>query len=211
MTSRQHISIVKRYQRPRPDANNHAGILCPPLIVVAGVPGAGKTEALKNLRSKAHRVRVADPELVRHIMRRWIPWLPYTYGRPIVHTIAHLWALAQILHRAGGPLVVHDPGTRKWSRRLIVDLAILLGYSPMIIYIDTDRDSALNGQIQRQRVVRSQSFARHWRRWTELRKRILEEGDVNHNEAWIRVELSRREDVVDDLLGLLKSELHELP
>lgn len=82
-----------------------------PLVVIAGVPGAGKTEALRVLRGRSPRVRSADPEGVRRQLRQWMPWLPYALVRPILHTIAHLRVLALMLNRGGGPLVIHDPGT----------------------------------------------------------------------------------------------------
>ena len=174
-----------------------------PLVVIAGVPGAGKTEAFRVLRGRSPRVRSADPEGVRRQLRQWMPWLPYALVRPILHTIAHLRVLAHMLNRGGGPLVIHDPGTRRWSRRLIVSLAGLLGYRPMIVFIDTDRDSALRGQAQRKRLVRRRAFDRHWRRWSELRERILRGDSLGDGEPWGRVVLSHRDAVVDDVLGLL--------
>ncbi|WP_098730837.1 AAA family ATPase [Brevibacterium epidermidis] len=174
-----------------------------PLIVVAGVPGAGKTEALRTLRVRSPRARLADPEGMRRRLRHWLPWLPYGIVRPILHTIAHLRVLAQIFNKPGGPLVIHDPGTRRWSRRLIVRLAGILGYRPMIVFIDTDRDSALCGQAQRKRLVRRRAFDRHWRRWSELRERILRGDSLGDGEPWGRVVLSHRGAVVDDVLGLL--------
>lgn len=206
MILRQNSSAAHRHQRSRPDGVEHFGNLVTPLVAVAGIPGAGKTEALKDLRTKARWARVVDPEFVRDHLSQWLPWLPYTYGRPIVHTIAHLWTLSRILHRGGGPLVIHDPGTRRWSRRLILNLALWLGYQPMIVYIDTDRETALKGQEQRKRVVRNKAFRRHWQRWVELRKRILVDEKIDDGARWFRVILSRRGTVVDDVVGLLKLE-----
>ena len=73
----------------------------------------------------------------------------------------------------------------------------------MIIFIDTDRDSALRGQAQRKRLVRRRAFDRHWRRWSELRERILRGDSLGDGEPWGRVVLSHRDAVVDDVLGLL--------
>ncbi|TGD36772.1 AAA family ATPase [Brevibacterium aurantiacum] len=205
MSRRQNTSGADHHQKPQVDDAERVETLAIPLIVVAGVPGAGKTEALTALPTQSPRVRLADPDRIRCQLRRLVPWLPYAYGRPIVHTLAHLWLFAQILNRSGGPLVVHDPGTRKWSRRIIVELALLCGYCPMIIYIDTNRATALKGQTQRGRVIRSQAFKRHWKRWLELRNRILDSEEISANEPWCRVVLSHREAVVDDVLGLLSS------
>ena len=45
-----------------------------PLVVIAGVPGAGKTEALRVLRGRSPRVRSADPENMRRRLRQRMPW-----------------------------------------------------------------------------------------------------------------------------------------
>lgn len=76
----------------------------------------------------------------------------------------------------------------------------------MIVYIDTDRETALKGQAQRKRVVRSQAFRRHWQRRVEMRKRILADEEIDDGARWFRVILSRRGTVVDDVVGLLKFE-----
>ena len=197
------VGQLDRYagEREGGGASDSAGAI--PLIVIAGVPGAGKTEALRVLRGRSPQARSADPENLRRRLRQWMPWLPYALVRPILHTIAHLCVLALMLNKCGGPLVIHDPGTRRWSRRLIVGLAGILGYRPMIVFIDTDRESALRGQEQRKRVVRRRAFDRHWRRWVELRERVLRGDSLGDGEPWGRVVLSHRDAVVDDVLGLL--------
>ena len=177
----------------------------PLLVLLGGVPGAGKTAAITALRALASRVRTTDPERVRNRLSAWLPRLPYACARPVVHTIAHVWAVSRILHRGGGSLVIHEPGTRRWSRRLIVILAMALDYRPVIVFIDTDRQSALSGQLRRQRVVRRESFDRHWRRWLDIRERILESGEISEDEPWCRIVLSDRDKVVDDLLLLLRT------
>lgn len=197
------VGQLDRYagEREGGGASDSAGAI--PLIVIAGVPGAGKTEALRVLRGRSPQARSADPENLRRRLRQWMPWLPYALVRPILHTIAHLCVLALMLNKCGGPLVIHDPGTRRWSRRLIVGLAGILGYRPMIVFIDTDRESALRGQEQRKRVVRRRAFDRHWRHWVELRERVLRSDSLGDGEPWGRVVLSHRDAVVDDVLGLL--------
>lgn len=87
---------------------------------------------------------------------------------------------------------------------MIVELAPLCGYRPMIIYIDTERDTALKGQAQRGRVVRNRAFELQSKRWLELRNHMLETGKVVADEHWCRVVLSRRATVVDDVRGLLR-------
>ncbi|MGO3333447.1 MAG: AAA family ATPase [Brevibacterium aurantiacum] len=176
-----------------------------PLVLLAGVPGAGKTEALKMISKQAPWVRISDSETVRSRLSNYVPWLPYTMSRPVVHTIGHFAALFQVLRRDRGPLIVHDPGTRHWSRRLLLRLALLRGHRPVAVYIDIDRESAILGQVRRGRVVRHQAFERHWRHWVELRKAILAGVEPSPGERWPRMMLSSRDSAVDDLHQLLDS------
>lgn len=180
-----------------------------PFVLLAGVPGAGKTQALNEIRRKVPEIRISDPETVRSVLGRCVPWLPYALGRPFVHTTAHIGALGQILRPENGPLIVHDPGTRRWSRRLILRLTLLKGYHPIVVYLDTDRATALQGQVQRKRVVRNQAFDRHWRRWLELRNCILTEVELSPGEQWPQIVLSSRDSVVDDVLKLLSLDQRE--
>lgn len=173
------------------------------LVLLAGVPGAGKTEALREIRQKAPWARSADSETVRSLLYRCAPWLPYPLCRPLVHTIAHIAAIVQILRRGGGQLIVHDPGTRQWSRRLLLRLSLLRGYETIAVYIDIERDTALRGQVQRQRIVRSQAFERHWQHWLDLRQRILADVELTPGEQWAQVVLSSRYTIVDDVLEVL--------
>lgn len=175
-----------------------------PVILLAGVPGAGKTETLREVRRRVPRLRTSDPESVRESLRRTLPWLPYAVGRPIVHTIAHLTAGARILGRDTSPLIVHDPGTRRWSRRLLLWLAGASGRDAVAVFIDVDRASALRGQQRRGRIVRSSAFARHWRRWLRLRSRILTGAEPSPGERWRSIVLTDRADAVDDLLAVLE-------
>lgn len=174
-----------------------------PFVLLAGVPGAGKTEALKAISKQAPWVRISDAETVRSRLSRYVPWLPYGLCRPFVHTIGHLAVLVQIIRRDRGPLIVHDPGTRHWSRRLLLRLALHRGHRPVAVYIDIDRESAILGQVRRGRVVRHHAFERHWRNWLALRTSILAGTDPTPGERWPRMMLSSRESAVDDLHKLL--------
>lgn len=95
------VGQLDRYagEREGGGASDSAGAI--PLIVIAGVPGAGKTEALRVLRGRSPQARSADPENLRRRLRQWMPWLPYALVRPILHTIAHLCVLALMLNKCG--------------------------------------------------------------------------------------------------------------
>ncbi|WP_453985314.1 AAA family ATPase [Brevibacterium casei] len=174
-----------------------------PVVLLAGVPGAGKTETLREIKRRAPWLRVSDPEPVRDCLRRILPWVPYTVARPFVHTIAHIAAFCRILRRGGPPVVVHDPGTRRWSRLLISGLAHAAGRDAEAVFIDVDHEAALRGQERRGRVVRRPAFDRHWRRWIELRTRILAGEGLGSGEGWSRIALTTRDRAVDDVLALV--------
>ena len=179
-----------------------------PVVLLAGVPGAGKTETLREIRQHAPWLRISDPESVRDVLRRVLPWLPYPVARPFVHTIAHFAALFRLLRRGDRPLVVHDPGTRRWSRRLLLWLAHVRGRPAEAVFIDVDRDVALAGQERRGRIVRGPAFDRHWRRWSELRSRIRAGEQPGPGEKWARIVLTTRDRAVEDVLALVDHARH---
>ncbi|WP_309132786.1 AAA family ATPase [Brevibacterium sp.] len=175
----------------------------PPLVLLGGVPGAGKTAALRAIAGIAPSVRIVDSDAVRHRLSRVVGWAPYAVCRPFVHILAHCAILIQVLRRGGGPLIVHDPGTRWWSRRLLLWLALQCGYCPAAVFIDIDRDSALDGQTLRGRVVRRHAFDRHWRRWNRMRARIAAGAPLSRGEEWPRLMMTTRVRAVEDVVILV--------
>lgn len=168
----------------RPDA----GVLrLPPraLLLVAGVPGAGKTTLLARVDTAGSLV--LDPDLTREAWQPRLARLPYRLWRPLVHARHYLEVLAA-LRRAEG-LVVHEPGTRPFSRRLLARLASRAGRQPHLLLIDVGRTDALAGQRQRRRRMRRPAFERHWARWEALRRR---RGELPR-EGWAGVLLLDRE------------------
>lgn len=147
----------------------------PDLIVVGGVPGAGKSTAIAQTVGLPG-VRVLDPDQLRARLRELLPdRVHYRAYRPIVHIVHTLRVLAGVLAgpSTGRRLVVHDPATRPHRRTLLARLARLRGWTPALVYVDIDRAGARRGQVARGRVVRASSFDGHWRRWQRLRPRLL--------------------------------------
>jgi hypothetical protein len=137
------------------------------LLLVAGVPGAGKTTLLAQADTSGSVV--LDPETVRG---RWEPLLgrlPYRLWRPLVHGSHYLRVLAALRGPAG--LVVHEPGTRAWMRRLLVLAAGRAGRQAHLLLLEVSLQEALAGQRRRRRALRRPAFDRHWRRWRRLRRR----------------------------------------
>jgi hypothetical protein len=140
------------------------------LVLVGGVPGAGKTTAIARATDDLSHVRAVDPEHVTWWLRRHLPArVPYRANRWHGHLLHTLRVLVHLLNgpRAGRRLVVHDPGTRQRRRSLFLKVAHLAGWRAVQLYVDVDRSAAQDGQRRRGRVVRS--FEEHWASWQHLR------------------------------------------
>lgn len=139
------------------------------LLVVAGLPGAGKTTML---RHAAAGLPVLDSDQVRERLGALVPALPYRWYRPVVHA----WHRARIVARAlgeDGPVVVHEPSTRASTRALLALVGVVSGRSVRLLFLDVPAEVALAGQVSRGRVVRARSFRRHVRRVGKWRVGLL--------------------------------------
>ncbi len=158
---------------PRSDA----GLLAPrggcDLVIVGGVPGAGKSTAIARATGGLGHVTAIDPEQVSGWLRHRLPQsVPYRRYRWVVHSVHTIRSVAHLL---AGPsaqrrLVIHDPGTRLRRRHLLLALARRAGWRVAELYVDVDRAGARDGQRSRGRVVNS--FETHWRNWELLRPEL---------------------------------------
>lgn len=154
-------------ESPRPDAAYD-------LVLVGGVPGAGKSTAIAQATDDLDHVRAVDPEDISWWLRRQLPaGTPYHSYRWLVHFLHTVRVLIQLLQgpAAGRQLVVHDPGTRVRRRGLFLALAHLAGWRTVLLYVDVDRSAAQDGQRRRGRVV--ESFDEHWHSWQALRPQLV--------------------------------------
>jgi predicted kinase len=140
------------------------------LLVVAGLPGAGKTTML---RHAADGVPVLDSDQVRERLRAVLPdALPYRCYRPLVHA----WHRARIVGHAvrdDGPMVVHEPATRASTRALLAAVGAVTRRPVRMVWLDATAEQALAGQRRRGRLIRGRSFARHVRRAGRIRAALL--------------------------------------
>lgn len=135
-----------------------------PMVVVAGLPGAGKTTVLEALASldADRELVVLDSAVVRRWLRAWCRPVPYPLLRPVVHAVhwARVAALACLGRR---PLVIHETATRPLARRALRVLARCGRRRAVLVWIEVPADVARHGQVVRGRVVRRRAFARHVR------------------------------------------------
>ena len=172
--------------RPRPVAR---------VVLVGGVPGAGKTTAIARVAAESHEVDALDPEAFRDKVCRLLPeGTAYASYRPLVHVL-HTARVLLVLLRGpvrGRTLVVHDPATRPRRRRLFAWLARSRGWDPVLLYVDVPRTVAERGQVLRGRVVDPVSFAGHWARWEMLRAELVGTPDDLDDDLWSEVVLTDR-------------------
>ncbi|GAA2812513.1 AAA family ATPase [Kribbella solani] len=144
------------------------------VVVLAGIPGAGKSTFLRRVFTGGEPVRVFDSAQVRDRWRPVLGVLPYALWRPLVHLVYYVTLLAA-MRRGQGPMVVHDCATRPWARRLIGWRARQAGLPLHLILLDVPGDVARSGQWARGRVVRSASMEKHCRRWPGLAARAVDD------------------------------------
>lgn len=149
------------------------------VVVVAGVPGAGKTTLISRAVDR-EAVRVIDTADRREKGVRGVARLYAGHYLRIARAIA-----------ARRPAVIHSRGTHAAARRLIVLLAALRGRSAHLVLIDADRASAEAGQRARGRAVGEREMNRQLARWRRLVSTARAEGGPR-GENWRSVTLLDR-------------------
>jgi predicted kinase len=130
------------------------------VVVVAGVPGAGKTTLIRRAVDR-REVRVVDTDDRRAEGKRSTPLL-YAghYARIVVAIVGRR------------PAVIHSRGTLPVARRTIALLARLNGRPAHLVMLDAPRAAAEAGQRQRGRTVPEGEMERQVARWRRLMARI---------------------------------------
>jgi hypothetical protein len=154
----------------RPAGPVRLGVPGRSLVLVAGMPGAGKSTMLRSVRPRPGLV-VLDSDTQRDALVRLAPRMPYPRLRPLVHLLHRLAVVAAAL--GGAPtVVVHLPATAPRLRRAAILLARLSRRTPHLVWFDVDPADALRGQRERGRVVEPGSFARHAERAVAVTARL---------------------------------------
>ncbi len=146
-------------------------------VIFSGVPGAGKSTALRKLFGltpegvapavSSHGAVLLDSQHSRNWWQRRLTRVPYPLLLPIVH-VTHYLRIRRALRRTDGPVVIHDCGTRQWVRRLVASWARTGGRPVHLVMIDAPAEHALAGQVARGREVGRLSFRLHYLRWQRL-------------------------------------------
>lgn len=166
------------------------------LILVGGVPGAGKSTAIRRATADLPKVVVLDPENLQLALSVRLPYpLPYRAYRWIIHVAHTVQVVGRLLLGPvpGQRLVVHDPGTRRRRRRLFMALAKVRGWQAALVYVDVNRVTARTGQHVRGRVLRASTFDRHWAKWEAMRVRLLSLSGTDPTD-WHRIVLVDRDE-----------------
>jgi predicted kinase len=124
------------------------------VVVVAGVPGAGKTTLIRRAVDR-DGTRVVDTDDHRR-------------GR-LAYVRHYLRIAVAIAGRR--PAVIHSRGTHPAARRTIATLAALRGRPAHLVMLDAGRDEAEAGQRARGRTVAPAEMDRQVARWRRLMAR----------------------------------------
>ncbi len=127
------------------------------VVVVAGLPGAGKTTLVRDVPDAIDSDRIREA---------WAPKLrrvPYALWRPLVHA-RHLQLVWRALGRPEGAIVVR-PFTATWLRRAVLRRARRHHAAVHLVVVDATPAEARAGQRARGRTVRERAMRRHERRW----------------------------------------------
>jgi len=133
------------------------------LVLVAGLPGAGKSALLAGL-PVGPTLRVVDSQYQRDAIPRWLAdAVPYRVYRPLVH-LRHRAAIGSAAVAGPATVVVHLPATARRTRTAVALLAALTRRGTHLVWLDVEPEVALHGQRRRGRTVPGAAFAAHARR-----------------------------------------------
>ncbi|MFE2878231.1 ATP/GTP-binding protein [Streptomyces roseus] len=149
------------------------------VVVVSGLPGSGKSTLLRRWSVAAP---VVDPRASHIACEAVMPaWLPYAVYRPWAR-LRHFRRLhAEV--RSGGPLLVHDCGSRAWMRRWLSRTAGRRDRELHVVLLDVGAAEALAGQRARARWASRRAFARHRQGLARLLESLRRKGPAAVREA----------------------------
>ena len=151
------------------------------VVVVAGVPGAGKTTLIRRAVDP-DAVQVVDTEDLRDARGR----------APRLLNLRHYARILAALGRPG-PVVVHSRGTHAGLRRGIAALAAAHGRPAHLLLLDADRAAAEAGQRARGRRIAATQMDRQIARW----RRMVGRSRALRREGWASVTVLDRAEAAE--------------
>ncbi len=138
------------------------------LLLIGGLPGAGKTRLLTRLLAgDGTGVCGLDSEYVAERLRAAGVRLPYRWLRPAVHAW-HRLTVRRVVRGAAPVVVVTDPLTSSRRREALVAAGRRSGREVRLLLLDVRPEAAVRGQERRHRTVSARSMARHDCGWRSL-------------------------------------------
>lgn len=186
---------------------------CPPpelrvgrrsLVVLAGMPGAGKSTVLARLRAPAPWPVLDSDQVRSRLCRGPLGRVAYRRYRPLVHVVHRtriLWCCAT----SSAPVVAHEPATRGSTRALLALFGAATRRERVLVWLHAEPHEALAGQRARGRMIRERSFRGHVRRGLRVHRRLLE-GRLPR--GWHRVRLLSRVQARRGIRVAVRGELH---
>jgi predicted kinase len=128
------------------------------VILVIGIPGAGKTTLINRAASPewtvldTDRFRQQEPPALRRVP------VPY-----VLYVLAIVEAIAQ-----NPQVVIQSRGTYTWLRRLVTACARRHGRAAVLVMLDAPPADAVAGQVSRGRVAPAPVMRWNTARWSQL-------------------------------------------
>ncbi len=128
------------------------------VVLVIGIPGAGKTTLINRAASPdwtvldTDRLRQQEPPALRRVP---VPYLLYV--------LAIIEAIAQ-----NPQVVIQSRGTYGWLRRLVTACARRHGREAVLVMLDAPPADAVAGQVRRGRVAPAPVMRWNIARWSQL-------------------------------------------
>lgn len=146
------------------------------VVVVAGVPGAGKTTFIDRAVDRTCAVVVDTDDLRREgRASRW---------RPVRVAVHYRRIVSAVLLRDDVQVVVHSRGTTAAGRRLVAVLARLRRRPAHLVLLVADPGEAIDGQQRRGRTVRAREMGGHVEGFAGL---VADRDRVARREGWASV------------------------
>jgi hypothetical protein len=134
------------------------GGTAPVVLLVIGIPGAGKTTLID--RACSPEWTVVDTDRFRRGAPAALRRLPVPYALYVADIIASIARHRQV--------VVQSRGTYRWMRRLVVVCARRWGREAVLVMLDAPPADAVAGQVRRGRVAPGHVMRWHITRWSRL-------------------------------------------